>query len=479
MAIDAISQHLQLAIVKLAITDEEFLRLARPVLLPELFSSEYAALCIVAAVAYYDKHHKAAKDHFHDEVVRLSARHKPDQRRYLADFIERVQNTHPADRDYALSRITAWTRQRRLEGALVEASGEVGNNYSRAAQILYDALSTGVEACDGGYDYLRDFSHIGSRGDRPDVLMGTGIRHLDKLLGGGFTRGQFVTVLGPYKGCKSWCLQHFGKVALKRGLNILHISHENSEISTEQRYDMTLGSLVDGLPGIHKRPTDKDNPAAPWEVKVRILKGGKVREKWRTRPSLYDSAAVLQTRKAYRRRGGRLIIRKYPQNTGTMDEIRRLVHWLEYEKGFLPDVLINDYPDIMNLSSTGQKETRHQINDLYQQHKQLADENNILVLTASQIVTAALEAKRIRRAHASEDRRKIGNVDLALGISRSTADERQQRAWLWVVANRSGSGGGGCLIGTGLSIGQFALWSQSLRDAAEQEADGQETMPKD
>jgi len=39
---------------------------------------------------------------------------------------------------------------------------------------------------------------------------------------GGLRRGQFVCILGGYKGCKSWFCHHLAKQALIQGRNVLH-----------------------------------------------------------------------------------------------------------------------------------------------------------------------------------------------------------------------------------------------------------------
>ena len=252
---------------------------------------------------------------------------------------------------------------------------------------------------------------------------------------------------------KSWCGMHLVRTALVRGLKVLHISHEMTVEEIEQRYDMMFGAMVSKL-----------EPAKVEYSKYVLVEGkGKLERYTETRPSVFEIDKVREVRKKVERFGGELIIRKYPMGACTMAEIDRYVHYLENYEGFVPDVFFNDYADIMR-SPSASRETRHQLNEIYIDHKRLADERNMLVVTVSQARREAIRAARISVKDFAEDIRKAGNIDIGIAVCRTEEQAENDMAVLWVVAGRNVPQDVGCVIGTNLQIGQFCAWDVPYRD---------------
>ena len=451
-----ISQHIQDSILNLCITDTSFMSLVRNLDMGDVFVSSIPKIIWRICCDYFDNFHTSPLDHFHDEVASWSASLTDENKRFLTDYIEKVQNVRP-DKNYVIFRLNAFVRQRKLEKALLDAAEIVEQNYDRASEILYAALDSGIEEQEAGLDYLNDSTGLAHRGENVGHLMGTGIPSLDRLIGG-LDRGRLLCIMGAFKGKKSWALIHFGKTAVLNGLSVLHISHELSKEEMEERYDMAFGSMVDGKEGPGKEPTNAGNYSDDWRVKSTVLEEGVIRREMLTRPTIYNIAAVKNVRRRVAGMRGKLRIKKFPAASCTMEELRAYIHYLENFKGFHPDVIINDYVEKMNLGTDG--EIRHRINQAYLIHKRIADEMNVLVITASQVVRAAIRAPKIRKEHFSEDIQKAGNVDMALAVCQTDEDIKMDTGKIYVVANRSGAEDIWCQIGMNINIGQFALWSR-------------------
>ena len=174
--------------------------------------------------------------------------------------------------------------------------------------------------------------------------------------------------------------------------------------------------------------------------------------------SVLDKSAVRKIRGNVARLGGRLIVKKYPMGTCSMDELFRYLDYLEAYENFIPDILINDYADIMKLS---EGDLRHGLNEIYIAHKGLADERSMLVVTVSQVVVKGRSGK-IAGRHLSEDARKWGNIDKGFAINQSEKQHEKGLAEIHVFANRSGYQGSRCIIGQSLDTGQFCLWSKEI-----------------
>ena len=194
---------------------------------------------------------------------------------------------------------------------------------------------------------------------------------------------------------------------------------------------------------------------------------GVLKDATHTIRSIKDIKAVTSARRAALRLGGRLIIKKYPMGQCSPNEIERYLNYLEAHENFIPDVLILDYIDILDLSMYG-TELRHKLNSGYIWAKGLADERNILVATVSQVASSALKKLWVTEKDVAEDRRKAGNCDIMLAIGRGDSEVASNKAGISVIANRSGLQGVSCAVSLSYEIGQFCLSSWLASDVKDQ-----------
>jgi len=285
------------------------------------------------------------------------------------------------------------------------------------------------------------------------ILMRTGIKALDRFIGG-YRRGQLVCTLGGLKAGKTWWLMHTARAALLQGLKVVHISHEVQLDEMETRYDMMFsgrGSKNVGQYVKYIRYDHSRDEMVTSRIKIKTV---------------YDPKKVMKARHAVLRFGGSLRIKKYPMGQCSPAEIERYLNYLESFESLIPDVLIIDYLDIMDLSSFG-SELRHQLNSAYIWAKGIADERNILVLTVSQVTRAALKRRKVTAKDVAEDVRKGANVDLMLAIGRGEEEVDANLAGINIIANRSGVQDRSCTISLCFDIGQFCLSSWIGKDVDE------------
>ena len=438
------NQHLQDSILFLAASDTSFLRLARSVLVPAFFTSRVAEEMWTLCTAFFDRFSEAPGSHFQDEFARLVEDWREDDSDYAVRYITKLKEMHPPNRDYVLRRLDAAAGLRaREDAALKFAELVAAGNIEEADNVMHKALKSGLPENEKQLDYFTDTTSLTTRGERPEYLLHTGVEAMDRLFGG-FNRGQLLSILGGAGGGKTWALQYLiARSALRNGLHVLHISHEVTQDLTELRYDMMFTAR-----GTHKGKY----------LEVPDVRNGKVGYKGLTVRSVYDSAAVSRARRAAASHGGKLVIKKYPMGQCKTSEIERYLNHLSDYDGFEPDVVINDYVDIMDLSEYS-KDERHKINAGYMWSKGLADERNILVATASQLNRDGLDRRQIRRKHVAEDIRKLANVDVMLAIGRSPEDMKAGLAGLSVLKARGEPTDGYCTFAPCFDIGQFCLSS--------------------
>ena len=456
--ISSLNSHLENSFVRLAITETSFLKLVNGQVNPEHFSSSITESIIILCLNYFSQFGEAPGNHFHDELVRLTRSKDEDTKLQYVTYVKKILEMSLPNQKYVLERIADFVKVREREIALPEAADALANgDLEGHDNLLYAALKTGIVQQDIGLDYLTDYSNIGMQSELP-FLVDTGVPALDRLMGH-FSRKQFICYLGGYKSGKTWALQNLGKAGVRWGLKVCHISFECTKEEMEIRYDMMfsgrgtrhIGEVVDY-----------------WHLNER----DELKTIHHTIRPLNDIKAVTSARRAAHRLGGRLIIKKYPMGRCSPNEVERYLNYLEAHENFIPDILILDYIDIMDLSCFG-TEHRHKLNQGYIWAKGLADERNILVATVSQVAGQALKKKWPTEKDVAEDKRKTGNVDVLIAIGRGDAEVENNTAGLSVIANRSGRQGGRCSVSLCFDIGQFCLssWIGDKDDSMASSAD--------
>lgn len=446
-----ITQRIQDDFVFLSITDAKFLSLVRNSVKPRHFSSKITEDIINVCYSYYDQFKTSPGDHFRDEIVRFLDGKDNDKRSPYIEYLERLQKMDPPNKDYVISRINEFVRTREFEDAAIKFVNLTKNGkYDEARNLMYSALKSGIQKEEVGLKYLsvNTPTYYAGEGDGNEYLMPLGIDELDSKLPRGLRRTDFVCLLGNFKGGKSWFCSFLGKEGILRGLNVLHISHENSAEDTEMRYDMSFGGL--------KSYGDEYAELEDIDDEGNVISREKVKV-----GSVFDKNRVMQIRKRVRRFGGQLIIKKYPMGFCTMDEIRRYLDYLETFENFTPDIILNDYVEKMKLSTDESR--RNEIDNIYVQSKGIADERKLLMVTVSQSTRDAQEKKVLGKKDFAEDIRKLGNVDLAIGISRTKIQSSQNRMQAIILANRHGPQDFGCVLATNFNIGQFHIKSWKLK----------------
>ncbi len=444
---DEISRHMQSGIVYLSIVDDTFCKLC--VNIPEeVFTTEVTQLCFSTAIQYYNKFGKAPKDHFHDEILRVTSTKSPEERENIASYLYGIRSMTPPNKDYIISRLDAFLKGSALMKVTYEFAELVEQQkFEEATVLMQEALKVGLQDTTEVEDFINDYSDLDSRGDAPKYAVDFGIPLIDETVGG-LSYGDLVTILGPLKGGKSWSGLHLVKRAVYKGLNAVYISHENSAAETRLRLDMMLGKLV--------------NEKVPKEVLIKYMdERGRVKEKLEVRDTAYNHELIIKNRKRLGKNGGKLIIKKFPMGSCSAVDLNNFLEKLESFHGFKADVVVTDYADVMK-SIKEHKEKWDNLNDTYQYLKRIADERQLVMVTMSQINREGLKAAyyegKIDATHVAGDIRKIATIDKGFFIATPRELEDQNEMVFGCFANRS-KAQGGCILGYNYTIGQFCTYS--------------------
>jgi hypothetical protein len=96
-------------------------------------------------------------------------------------------------------------------------------------------------------------------------------------------------------------------------------------------------------------------------------------------------------------------------------EIKRILRRWETTEGFIPDIIIIDYADLLVPSRS--MEFRHSQNQIWKELRALSQQQNCLLITATQADAKSYEEELLSLANFSEDKRKYAHVTAMYGLN--------------------------------------------------------------
>ena len=133
------------------------------------------------------------------------------------------------------------------------------------------------------------------------------------------------------------------------------------------------------------------------------------------------------------------MIKEYPTGAATVQTLRSHIEKLSL-KGFIPQVLIVDYADIMR-SSRQYDSMRHELKKVYEDLRNLAMEKCLPIWTASQSNRESANSDIIGLENMSESYGKAQVADVVISISRKPSEKADGFGRLFIAKNRAGRDG--------------------------------------
>lgn len=110
---------------------------------------------------------------------------------------------------------------------------------------------------------------------------------------------------------------------------------------------------------------------------------------------------------------------------------------LYQQEGFVPDVIVVDYADILDDEPGSHKEDmRNRINISWMAMRRLSQERNCAFITATQAKLEARKKARVDQWDTSEDKRKLAHVTAMLALNQTPAEKREGIMRISVLASR-------------------------------------------
>lgn len=114
----------------------------------------------------------------------------------------------------------------------------------------------------------------------------------------------------------------------------------------------------------------------------------------------------------------------HANSTLTISKIKALLGVWEKQEGFVPDLVVIDYADLLVAEST--TEFRHGQNEVWKGMRNISQEKHCLVMTVTQADASAYEKNRLSLGNFSEDKRKFAHVTAMYGLNQDPQGREKQ-----------------------------------------------------
>ena len=308
--------------------------------------------------------------------------------------------------EWFLNEFESFTRRQSLERAILKGADllEKGD-FGPIEKLIKDAVQISLTK-DLGTDYFGDpAARIRKYFDNGGQVS-TGWPQMDRLLYGGFSRGELNIFAGGSGSGKSLVMMNIALNWVQTGLHGVYISLELSEELTSLRTDAMLTST--STKDIRK---DIDNTS------LRVAMVGK--------------------------KSGSYQVKALPAQSN-INDIRSFLKEYQIQTGKRVDFMMIDYLDLLMPISAKVSPNDLFVKDKYvsEELRNLAKELGVLMVTASQLNRSAVEEVEFDHSHISGGISKINTADNVFGIFTSRAMRERGKYQIQCMKSRSSTGVG-------------------------------------
>lgn len=308
--------------------------------------------------------------------------------------------------EYGLKEIETYCRNKAIEKAILSAPKLLDKeDFDKILVNMKDAIAVSINR-DLGVDYFANPEERLARMLQFNAVMPTMYKELDVLLNGGISRKELLLFMAGSGVGKSIMMSNLAINFLMQKLNVVYITLELAEDVVAKRFDTMIT-------GISQR-----------EIFEKMSKVQADLEQ--LQPSM-----------------GKLFIKRMPESTTNANHIRAYLKEFEMANGFLPDVIVCDYMDLMTSNQKISAENLF-VKDKYvaEELRSVANEYNLLMVSASQMNRSAIGAEDIDQSNIAGGLSKINTCDNLIAIIQTDAMKAAGEYMLKLVKTRNSGGVG-------------------------------------
>jgi archaellum biogenesis ATPase FlaH len=317
-----------------------------------------------------------------------------------------VPDLNEGHTSWFLEEFENFTKQKELERAILKAADLIENgDFNPVEKLIKDAVQISLQK-DLGTDYFADPAERINKYFNSGGQVSTGWPQLDRLLYGGFSRGELNIFAGGSGSGKSLVMMNIALNWIQTGLHGVYVTLELSEELTSLRTDAMLSSMS-------TKDIRKDIDTTTLKVKMVGKKSG-----------------------TYQVKG-------LPAQSN-INDIRAFLKEYQIQTSRRVDFIMIDYLDLLMPVSAKVSPNDLFVKDKYvsEELRNLAKELGILMVTASQLNRGAVDEIEFDHSHISGGISKINTADNVFGIFTSRAMRERGRYQIQCMKSRSSTGVG-------------------------------------
>jgi KaiC/GvpD/RAD55 family RecA-like ATPase len=317
-----------------------------------------------------------------------------------------VPDVNEGHQEWFMTEFESFTKRQELERAILAAADllEKGE-FEPVEKLIKDAVQISLTK-DMGTDYFADPAGRINKYFNAGGQVSTGWVQMDRLLYGGFSRGELNIFAGGSGSGKSLVMMNIALNWLQMGLSGVYISLELSEELTSLRTDAMLTTMS-------TKDIRKDIDTTALKVKMVGKKSGQYR------------------------------VKGLPAQSN-INDIRSYLKEVQIQTGIRVDFVMVDYLDLLMPVSAKVSPSDLFVKDKYvsEELRNLAKELGVLMVTASQLNRSAVEEVDFDHSHISGGISKINTADNVFGIFTSRAMKERGKYQIQCMKSRSSTGVG-------------------------------------
>ena len=332
--------------------------------------------------------------------------------------------------DWFMGEFESFTKRQELERAILQAADMLEKgDFNPVEKLIKDAVQISLTK-DMGTDYWADPKQRLEKYFNNGGQVSTGWPQLDKLLYGGFSRGELNIFAGGSGSGKSLVMMNIALSWLQQGLSGVYISLELSEELCSLRTDAMLT-------GMSTKDIRKDLDTTTMKVRLVSKKAGNYQVKGMAAQS-------------------------------NVNDIRAYLKEYQIQTGRKIDFVMVDYLDLVMPVSAKVSPNDLFVKDKYvsEELRNLARELNVLFVTASQLNRSAVEEIEFDHSHIAGGLSKINTADNVFGIFTSRAMKERGRYQIQCMKSRSSTG-----VGQKIDL-DYNIETMRITDSGEDTSDG-------
>lgn len=402
---------------------------------------------------YIDRYKKAPKDHIADLMAdKLEDKKNSREASLYEDILLSIHGqSENINAPYVMGQLENFIKRQSLRTIAVDLAKalqrDTDDSLEEAEKLISVSRRQVASVFDPGLrlsnrDRVLDFLDQGSH------CFPTGIPELDKR-GFGPTRKELWLYIAAAKRGKTWMLIQLAKMAILHRLRVAHITLEMSEDRSAQRYMQALFAMS-------KRNEKQIVTKFERDQLGRLV--GLDETEIRPRLHLNDPNIRKRLEKKIDKFGPRLldnvIIKQFPTGSLSVHQLEAYLDNLESNERFIPDLLIIDYPDLMNVDKNNY---RLSIDEIYKDIRGILVSRNMAGAVVSQGNRLSEKAKNVGSDHVAEAWSKIAHADCIITYNQTVAEHKMGLARLHVAGGRNDEDKITLIVSQNYAMGTFVV----------------------